>query len=404
MLKTLEPKGPSIINERREELLRYWSDLSDLYADKLHDAESAIVACRVAVSLDPSAKRRQRLATLCTSAGPAHLGEAIAQHQALLREEQARLASYRSLQELYTAGNRAGEAAACTIALACLVPGEAEPAERKLPSNDPRRALTGEEWGLLRHPDEDAELSALFATLAAGVIAIRAQGAKTALDRRKLAAGDEGKSWRALKRAAAAFGMPLPPVRIDRELAEPARVELYVESQRVVPVLAMGRPLVDEKRHEAELAFEIARRVAQLMPEHFLRWLVPLPAELAHLLEAAIALGTDEKRTGELGKTIDTLKRQLPSAALNQAAAIGHRLHARKIEPRPAALRWLQASDLSCARAAFAVVGDLPRCARAIKHDAAPATSLPAAQRILDLVWSSVTEELFAARKVLGTL
>lgn len=239
------------------------------------------------------------------------------------------------------------------------------------------------------------------------MIGIRAQGAKTPLDRKKLAAGDDGRSWRALKRAAAAFGLPLPPVRLDHELIEPARVELYVESQRVVPVLAIGRPLLEDKRPEAELAFEIARRVAQLMPEHFLRWLVPLPAELAHLIEAAIALGDQaagHKPTGELGKTVDSLKRQLPTGALNQAAALGHRFHARKLDPLPAALRWLQASDLSCSRAAFALVGDLPRCARALKHDAAPSTSLPAAQRILDLVWSSVSEELFAARKVLGTL
>lgn len=82
MLKSLEPHAPS--GEKRDEQLRYWSELSELYVEKLHDPESAIVACRVAVSLDPSAKRRQKLATLCIAAGPAHLDEAIAEHQALL--------------------------------------------------------------------------------------------------------------------------------------------------------------------------------------------------------------------------------------------------------------------------------------------------------------------------------
>jgi hypothetical protein len=323
-----------------------------------------------------------------------------------LREDKARLASYRALKELYAERDKAAEAAACANALGCLIPGEgADLAEPKLGS--PRRALTAEEWSRLRHPDEDAELSALFAATAAGVTAMRAAASKTPLDRKRLTTADGRRFWRALDRAAAAFGLPLPPVRLDPELVEPARLELYVESQRVVPVLVVGRALTDEKRGEPELAFEIARRVAQLMPEHFLRWLLPHPAELAHLIEAAIALGDDaagQKKSGELAKTIDSLKRQLPTAALNQLVTVGHHLRARSLEPLPAAQRWLQASDLTCVRAAFAVVGDLARCARAIKHDAAPGTALPTAQRILDLVWSSVTEELFAARRILGTL
>ena len=95
----------------------------------------------------------------------------------------------------------------------------------------------------------------------------------------------------------------------------------------------LGAPLLDDKR---DVAFDVARRVAQLRPEHFLRYLLPLPRELSHLIDAAIALADEaagKAPVGELAKTTDALKRQLPTPALDQVVTLGHRFRARALDP-----------------------------------------------------------------------
>jgi len=46
--------------------------------------------------------------------------------------------------------------------------------------------------------------------------------------------------------------------------------------------------------------------------------------------------------------------------------------------------------------------GDLETCARILAAEPASPLSLPPTQRLLDLIWSSVSEDLFAVRKHLG--
>lgn len=65
-----------------------------------------------------------------------------------------------------------------------------------------------------------------------------------------------------------------------------------------------------------------------------------------------------------------------------------------------AALNWLAATERAADRIGFVIVGDLPTCVRSLEREQA-ATSTTAGNdvnRILELVWASVTEELLAVR------
>jgi tetratricopeptide (TPR) repeat protein len=400
-LSKLEPIDS---DDKRAEQLRMWEALGELYAERLRDLDSAVVALEVARTLDPSPRRRQRLATVCTSAGGRHVELAIAEHRALLAEDKTRIASYRALKELYVETGRADAAAACAEALACLRPDEEEVASTR--AVEPRRALTPELAARLRHPDESMELTTLFALVAPQVATSRAQRARTPLGRQKLVAADDERPFaRALRRAAAAFGLGAPPVSIAPEQIEPATLACTVDGQRVTPVLVLGAPLVTGERGDVELLFDVTRAAVQLRPEWVIRLLLPLPAELAHLVEAAIALAGEASGTaptGELLRTTQAIKSGLPAAALDSLVTIGHRLQSRGTRADVAAVRWLQASDLGVNRAALVVAGDLRRCARVLKDEPPPATALPADRRALDLVWSSVTEEVLAARRHLA--
>ena len=94
------------------------------------------------------------------------------------------------------------------------------------------------------------------------------------------------------------------------------------------------------------------------------------------------------------------LDRRAPTASKSYAAAVPSRLIIGSAEAL--ALSWLQATDLTGNRAGLLLAGDLETSARLVASEPASATALPTMQRLLDLVWSSVTEDLFAAKKQLG--
>jgi tetratricopeptide (TPR) repeat protein len=405
--------------------LELWTSLGLLYLEKLGDSDSAIVALEVALRFDPdNLKRHQQLATLYTAAGPSQLGKAIVEHQLLLRADKTRIASYRALKELYAATERPDRAAACARALECIKPDEApvdlsegatpptQPPQRPpLGEGDPlakiRRPLGEAEWALLRHPDEDPRVSTLFGLLTPVIAAARAKRLLAPLDQKRLVPAADARPFaRAIRLAAHALSVPPPALYTAPGERAPVTFSLAVDGQLLVPVFTVGQPLLDAARPPAELLFECARRVAQLRPERLIRWVLPLPEELAHLCDAAIAIAAESEGkpapTGELAKTTDGLKRGLSEVALNQVAAVGHRMRSRSQRSEAIALAWLQAIDLTASRAGLVLAGDLARSARLLKHEAPPPGVLAAAQRVLDLVWSSVTEELFAVQAHLG--
>ena len=181
-----------------------------------------------------------------------------------------------------------------------------------------------------------------------------------------------------------------------------------IDGRTLVPVFSLGAPLVGEGRQQKEQLFELARRCAHLRPERFVRFILPQPQQLGHIIDAAMALAETpadkSPPTGEMGKTMMGMRRALQPQQLENVAAIGRKLRADGTKPEEAALKWLQATDLTAIRAAYVMTGDLETTARLVAAEPQPATALPATQRLLDLVWSSATEELFAVRKHLGML
>ena len=77
---------------------------------------------------------------------------------------------------------------------------------------------------------------------------------------------------------------------------------------------------------------------------------------------------------------------------LDQVLAIGARLRERGVQPLRAANDWLAATVLSGDLIAYIVVGDLARCAHQL------ATEASGSERVTELVWSSVTEDILGVR------
>ncbi|HZS37781.1 MAG TPA: SIR2 family protein, partial [Polyangia bacterium] len=414
LLKRLGPESPGDADGQNRERLRVWSALGDVCWHELGERESALAALEVALTFDrANLDRHKRLADLYVQGGKQHFDKSIAEHQYVLRAEKNRVLSYRALKHLYIQTGQREKSLACSWALEILHKGEPDDARKvaefkRRPFATARRILTDDAWARLAHPDEDRLLGVLFAIVGPTIVAGQAQPHKSfGLSRKEAIGADDPHSYKkALEYVATTFDVPLPEAYARPEQKEAVLFANCIDDRQLVPVLLLGAPLVGGRRSEAEQVFELARRAAHLKPERLLRLAMPHPQSLAHVIEAAMALAGEQDgeqpATEELQRTVLGFERTLPPGALEQVAAIGRKLRQNGTHAESAALDWLHASDLTALRAGWVMTGDLETCARLAAAEGHPAGTLPPTQRLLELLWSSTTEELFSVRKHLG--
>lgn len=418
-LKRLGAESPGDSDGDNGERLRVWSALGQVCLEKLGERESALAALEVALTFDRgNLERHKQLADLYVQAGPDKFDKSILEHQLILRSDKSRILSYRALKHLYIQTGQRDKSVQLSVALCFLKKGEPDDlakanSYKHQPMAIARRALSDELWMRLTHPDEDRFLGALFALVAPMLAAAAAQPHKAlGLNRRDALSADDPRSYgKALKYVTTTLAVAPPEAYVRADQKEAVAFANCIDGRTLVPVFSLGAPLVGDKRQEREQVFELARRCAQLKPERFVRFVLPQAQQLGHIVDAAMALAetaADKTPTGpgaaETGKTVAAMRRALAPVQLENIAAIGRKLRADGVKPDEAALGWLQATDLTAIRAGFVMTGDLETSARLIAAEPQPASALPATQRLLDLVWSSTTEELFAVRKQLGMM
>jgi hypothetical protein len=260
------------------------------------------------------------------------------------------------------------------------------------------RSLDARSWSLLRDPDEDRFLTALFAHLAPIVATLHS----VSLDRLgvkpadMIADTDPRPFARSLQYAAKMMGMAVPDtwVRYDQRIPV---VFANVRAKRLLkPAFFIGTPVLGDRRNEIDLVFQLVQPMVWLQPGYILRLLLKEPA-LVHLTQAALALA-DESSTPSvsIATTRSWLRTHLSPLAIDQIITIAKRLRAegRSIETRVA--DWLAATERTAARVALLLAGDLPRCTALVEADREPAV---AHRHIVDLAWFSITDDIFAVRQ-----
>ena len=393
-------------NEGRPgERLRLWDRLGELCL-QLGRVEDAVVAFDVALQLDPDdLERRQRLADLYLEADPKHDVSALVQHQAVLRLNKRRAKSYEALRTLYLRTNQPEKARACDEALAMLASHVIEEKIEALfdgsagetmrtTAREPRTSMLGnDDWQSLARIDVDVQLSSLFALVAPAFAAERARmRPPPSLPAREYEV--PAPIARVLGQVMSTFGIPRPPVYFERDQLAASKISLRVRDGVLVPVLVLGPSL--DGTDEQELAFILARQLADLRNDRIARLLCPRPGELAQIVELATALTGAVDQPGASTHAERWLTTSLHPVELDQARTIGKRLEQRKVHPMTGALGWLAATDRAGDRIGFVVVGDLAVCTRVLERE--PQVSASDLNRVLELVWSSVTEEVLSVR------
>jgi Tfp pilus assembly protein PilF len=393
-----------------DECTRLWGEIADAYLS-LGQREEALCALEVATNLDPhNARRRQRLAKLYVELGPEYHQKAIAQHQALLRDNQRRVSSYHSLRGLYRLTGQPEKESACADALAIIGMRAVDQPTPTEPGNGPPFDADGpvldrKLWAKLANGDVDRALSILFSIASPLFARSRARTRQQLGLRRKhrVSETDARRFAPILRAVARRLRVELPEVYVRREQPSVCALNLCASAAGVSFVLSLGRPVLDDDLSDGELAFAFARCLCDLRAERAARLIFRGHAELAQLIEAALGIaarnepGIDHPASGSA--TSRSLEKALAPLELDQVATIGVRLHERGVEPRAAAQGWLDATERVAARVGFALAGDLRACVHALTAD--PSASESREELILDLVSSSVAEEMFDARRQL---
>jgi tetratricopeptide (TPR) repeat protein len=395
---------------RHDELLRLWTALSEVCDEKLGEPEGAVAALEVALSLDPDDyDADKRLADLYVRAGQPYFDRSIAAHQRILRREKGRIHSYRALKHLYIQTQQRDKSLACSGALHLLHQAEKDDVAkiarwRKQPFPTARRQLGDDGWARLTHPDEDRLLDQLFALVGPTLAAGMAQPPKAlGINPKELIAVEDPRSFaKALVYVSDVLDVPRPQIYARPAQREAVEFVNCLGSGHLEPVLLLGAPLVGERRSEMEQVFELSRKLALLVPERILRLAMPHPDQIARVIQTAMALGEGDSDDAEVARLVTGLKRALPAPLFEQAAAGGQLLRERNIDPDAAARAWLVATDLTSLRVGWAMVGDVEVCGRLVAAEGQQPGALPPTQRLLDLVWSTTTEDVLTARRQLA--
>ncbi len=386
---------------RPGERLRLWDRLAELCLT-LGRRDDAIAALEVGLTLDvDNLQRRERLADLYLEADPSHDANAIIQHQAVLRLDKRRLKSYSALRALYRRTNQPDRARACDEAITLISalmldqPGD-HPFERdrtresrsSRPTIQPPRSLSNDDWLALARLDVDLHLSALFAVVAPPFAVERARLRPPPTVPPREHELPESIS-RVLAQVANAFSIPKPPSYIDRNESTACKMALRVRQGVLTPVLIIGKAAIDKQVNEHELGFLLARQLSDLRTDRIARLLCPRAGELAQVIELAAAPAA----TGG-SHASRWMSSSLHPVELAQAQAIGARLRDRNVHPLSAALDWLAATERAADRIGFVVIGDLGTAVRVLDREPAA----PDQDRVLELIWSSITEDVLSVR------
>jgi tetratricopeptide (TPR) repeat protein len=385
------------------ERVRLWAVLADA-CEAMGDKDAQRVALEVATRLDGTRlDLRERYAAACAQRGVDQLDRAISEHREILARDKARVSSYLALADLHARTGDPLRAAAChraAMTLEALAARVTVPALAEIP-NAARRPLGTGDWARLRHADEDPRLSALWARIAPILAALEAVPHRSlGLHPRDAVHAEDARPFaEACREAGRLLGVSLPELYVRHDQRQ-AMSYLNARSEHTLaPVFLIGTPLLGDRRRTHDLLFPIALRLANLSGERLLRLALPDANALAVIIDAVIALAreADGKGSAAWSRIGQALRQHLTPLGFDQAVAVGRVLAERGEEPRVLAQRWLRGADLTAARAALVLSGDLSGAMRVLASGDPPSYAEPN-ERMLDLIWFSTTDAFVSVR------
>ena len=391
----------------REKIPQILDRLAELYRKFLNEPEMAVDAYEAAQAFDPENRERMdMLAELYASDVTKYLDKAVRAQAQILERNPYRVESYKLLRRLYTEAKKADAAWCLCQALNVLnlaAPDEERFYKRHRADNAaPAQAvLSEEEWLRLTHADADPLLTRIFAMIQPTIVRARTQPLEAMGYDPRYAIDTSLHPYpvsQTLHYVKGVLGMPAPLV--FQNTNDPSALG-FLHAQ--TPAIVLGRAAFDANVPTQSMAFVAGRHLTYFRPGFYVRHLVPTGTGLKAWLFAAIKSSVPQfpvapDLQGQVAEAMQAMsvdfqgmQKEMLASAVSKLLQAGTQLDLKK---------WVASIDLTADRAGFLLAHDLLMATEVIRatEDAA---SIPAKERMKELVLFSVSEAYFGIREKL---
>ena len=401
--KMIERVSNDSSEEGRALQLLLYRNLGEVYRTRLGKYDEAIASFQLASGLAPNDQTlHEILADLYARSGAS--GKAvIAQHHRLIENEPNRVESYQTLFELYLRENEVDKAWCVAGALSLLgqATREQEAFYQKHLTGAAKpltKPISSEQWRLIYHADTDVVLSNLFAAVSVSIRDTFSTDLKTLGLKKKdrLDLADKSLFSNALKQASLA-------VESGDLLAYAKDGVTGVSNANLHPAAVLvGKEMLSGKQPR-ELAFATTRAAALMRPEFYLASIAPKSDAIKPFFYAAVAVVTEQMPADAPVERVQALAHAMQDLQPPHRGEIESRVKAVLEAGRnPDLSAWLRHADLTAARAALVVSGDLRSAIEQISQGANAVGRASAQDRVRDLTLFAVSEHYFQLRAELG--
>ncbi|AKU99995.1 TPR domain protein, putative component of TonB system [Labilithrix luteola] len=397
--------------ENKDLEFNLWHNLGLIYRDRLGDVNSAIEAFKMATRYKPDEPvERQILAELYENTE--QLEAAIGEHSIVLQKDPLRVDPYRSLYKLALKMHDYDRAWCMCSALAFLHKADEEE-QRFFEDYRPRgmiqvkSRLDNEQWVKnLFHKDENIFIGKIFEMVTPAAIVAKTQAlAKAkqlpALDRRfkQEPATSTVTFAKTFGWAAQVLGIQLPELYVRNDVpgalvAVPSRPPASVAGQSVLTGYT-----------PQELTFIVGKHLSYYRGEHYIKNLFPTLGELKVVFFSAIKIiqpdfNVPPEMAQAVNMTAEEFKKYMQPVERDSLRLVVQKF----IEDGAKAdlKRWMQAVDVSAARAGLLLCADLEIAKKIIAAEPQLPGDLSPPEKLKELIVFSVSEQYLALRKALG--
>jgi tetratricopeptide (TPR) repeat protein len=392
----------------RARIVQVLDQMGELYRRFLNEPELAIDAYEAAQAFDPEGKERaETLAELYASDVTQYLEKAVKAQAQILKRNPYRVESYKLLRKLYTEARQPDPAWCLCQALAVL--NLAEPDEERFyrrhraDNAAPAQAtLDEEDWSdRMAHDDADPLVTRIFAAIQPTIIRARTQPLEAlGYDPRyriELQMHPYPVS-QTLYYVQGVLGFPAPPVFQNPN--DPAGLGFL---HAHTPAIVLGRAAFESVVPNQSLAFVAGRHMTYFRPGFYVRHLVPTGTGLKAWLFAAIKLCVPQfpvapDLQGQVAESMQFMQqdfqgvqREILASMVSKLLQSGGAVDLKK---------WVAAIDLTADRAGFVLAHDLSTAAEVMRATE-DASSVPAKERVKEVVLYSISEEYLEMRQKL---